>query len=33
MTVLRWLGEFLLLGAIAAVLWVSVVVLFSMGGG
>lgn len=33
MTVTRWLGEFLLIGAIAAVLWVSVVVLFSMGGG
>jgi hypothetical protein len=32
MTAIRWLGEFLLLGAIAAVLWVTIVVLFSMGG-
>ena len=32
MRLLCWLGEFLLIAAIAAVLWVSVVVLFSMGG-
>lgn len=29
---LRWLTEFMLISAVAAVLWVSVVILFSIGG-